>query len=142
MTETRPHHWHIAHGLAGYGPDGADGYNTATEISGSGGLADQISDELDRDAESAHGLIRTEGEAGNFKEAFEAWELHDKLTTLSLNFSIRREDAPLYKDDKPLWERTVLRLVAENFPLDVSDNSRMYVWECTEPECEHLTDDE
>jgi hypothetical protein len=49
-----------------------------------------------------------------------------------MNLDSKREEAPLYKDNPALWESTLQRLINENFPLDVSHNSRLYVWDCIE----------
>lgn len=146
-------HWHVAYGIAGYGPDGVDGFLTATEIRGPGGLADLISTELQKAAEAsyqeAEGLsieadkLREQRLTDRELEALRAYQEEmqrtDTLSTLSANFSINRESAPLYTDNPALWEENVLRLVAKAFPCNISSNERLYVWECEEGgRCEHL----
>jgi hypothetical protein len=128
----------------GYGADGSDGYGTATEISGLGGLADQLSDELKRASESAYELAYILGDNEDYKEAWQEVVRSDNLQTLSKNFSIEREDAPAYKDDMPAWQETVLRLLAENFSpyVQISHNTGLYAWECATEDCEHLNDSE
>lgn len=134
-------HWHAATGLAGYGPDGSNGYATATRI---GELADMMKDELERAADSAAELAGILGENEEYKEAWETHVLADELYAHAYNTSNDRAKAPLYRDNAKLWAEKVLGFLAL-YPLDIDiqGNTRLYVWECEFPDvCEHLKDDD
>ncbi|GAA3751134.1 hypothetical protein [Micromonospora maritima] len=136
-TTTAVTHWHVATGLAGYGPDGSDGYGTATDMPT---LADLIRSEL-RDASSAEDeTSRSIAEAGDYEDAWKIKTRSEELDTLAANFDNKRADAPLYAGRPDLWAETVQRLAVEKFPLDISYNTRLYVWPCEESGCEHLAD--
>jgi len=148
-------HWHYGYATDGYDPDGTDGFPTATEITGLGGLDDQLHDELLDAADRARDAAYSAGELANQqrKEGNDAAELEylrefqqqvervGSLSALATAFDPQRATAPLYKGNPALWEETVLRMVEENFPVRVQDNTCLYVWECsTGDECEHLED--
>ncbi|MEU4534367.1 hypothetical protein AB0G15_05830 [Streptosporangium sp. NPDC023825] len=157
MTENATH-WHIATGLTGHGPDGYNEFGTATEVTGSGGLADQVSDELKRCAESAYesatamrDVAKQAREAGNdgneldaSRDALTEWARSEELDHARMNFDeTDKLDAPVYKENPALWPERVLKLVGEMFPLDISRNSRLYVWLCEAGDaCEHLSEDD
>lgn len=135
-------HWHIATGLAGHGPDGSDGFHTATEIRGLGGLCDQLSEQLTGHSWQSHELAHAYGQSEAYEDAWKEILRSEELETLAANFAPKREDMPLYSDNKELFEKRIREMVGANFPLDVSPNTRLYVWECCEPDCEHLNETE
>lgn len=136
MTST-PVHYHVATGLAGYGPDGSDGYATAMDMAT---LADLIRSELRDASESEDQTSRSLAEAGHYKWAWQAKTRSEAMDTLAANFDNKRAEAPLYRGAAELWAETVQRLAVENFPYDISDNSRLHVWPCEESDCEHLAE--
>jgi hypothetical protein len=132
-------HWHVATGLAGYGPDGSDGFGTGLSVTETAGL---IESELNLASESARELAVARAAAKKYKDAWETMVRSDELDTLALNFSPKRKDAPLYKDNESAWEEEIKRKIGETFPLDIPEHSRLYVWEHEDDECEHLEEDE
>ncbi|TDC01136.1 hypothetical protein E1091_03455 [Micromonospora fluostatini] len=103
-------------------------------------LADLIAEECQRSAgaetDGAEGLA----ESGDFEGAWKTHKRSDALATMAHNFDNRRADAPIYVGRSDLWHDTIRRMAQEAHLRDVSDNSRLYVWECTDVECEHLAD--
>ncbi|MFG3710913.1 hypothetical protein [Micromonospora sp. NPDC047730] len=136
-TTTAVRHWHVATGLVGYGPDGADGYGTAIELTD---VADLIRDELRQAADSEDEGSRSEAEAADFSEAWKLKTRAEHLSILAETFSNDRANAPLYAGKPEMWADTIETLIRQHFPLDISDRSRLYVWPCAEPGCEHLAD--
>ena len=130
------HHWHVATGLAGYGPDASDGNIATINESDAEGLASAIQYELqdiaDFETQNAEGYAESE----DYKSAWETMKNAERLDTLAANFNNMRAQAPLYAGNPALWHETVYRMVAESFPVDYRDgNSRLYVWECSETDC-------
>jgi hypothetical protein len=139
--EAEVKHWHIATGLAGYGPDAADhGYDTATDMRH---LADSIAEELKHFADFNDQGARSEAEAEDYKEAWQTMMLAEELSILAMNLDYdKRLQAPLYVNDAAALDASIERIVSEQFPLDVSYNTRLYVWQCDEAECEHTDESE
>lgn len=133
-------HWHVATGLAGYGPDGSDGYDTAENLRDvSDAIRDRLRDFIDSNDQGARAVADT----GDYKDAWETMMLAESLETLSTNLNNKRGDsAPLYVGKPKLWDETLDRIIGETFPLDVSYNTRLYVWECDTAECDHLDESE
>jgi hypothetical protein len=76
-----------------------------------------------------------QGIADTYHDADEADRLADELSTLAANFTnlANADDpAPLYQGRPELRHARIWDLIGEHFPLDVSDNTRLYVWECAE----------
>jgi hypothetical protein len=133
-------HWHVAYGLAGYGPDGSDGFDSVTTWEA---LAFIVACRLQDSAESEDMTAGSLAESGDFESAWHTHKRADELSVLAMNFDNKRANAPLYRDDKPAWHSTIERLAREHFPLDVTDNTRLYVWECGMPgECEHVGEED
>jgi hypothetical protein len=123
-------HTHVASGLAGYGPDAADsGFIVTHNVRET---AEAIRDELNAWADIAYQSAEALADSGDFEQAWTEHKRSQSLETLRMNLDSKREEAPLYKDNPALWESTLQRLINENFPLDVSHNSRLYVWDCIE----------
>lgn len=128
-------HWHIATGLAGYGPDGADD-NFATAQSAVD-IASAIRWELNQASEFNYEGAQSLAKTGDYKEAWEALKLSESLDTLKANLDYdKRATAPLYIDDKSSLDATIMRLVDETFPLDITHNTRLYVWQCDVVDCD------
>ena len=130
-------HWHIATGLAGYGPDGADGFGTAETLDDAAEYArDELRNAVDSCEEGADILA---GE-GRFEQAWNEHKRADRLEILRANIDPERQNAPLYKDRPEVWAETLSRILGEEFPCDISEHSRLYVWQCDDSECEHRED--
>jgi len=141
-------HWHVAGGLAGYGPDSCDGYGTATSWVQ---LADLLAEELGNAAEYLHEVSEA---AGQFGDKEQAWDLHkeaDEADTLARNFANERANAPLYAGFPDAWDAEVQRLAEAHFPFHYEhtvgpgNTARLalYAWECDEGDaCEHAADED
>jgi hypothetical protein len=154
MTTT---HGHVESGLAGYGPENDDGfypYANATEA------ASAASSELETFIDMAHEVAsiaadfaqraRDEDndtlELDQLREYLQESKRADELDILARNLdSDARAKAPIFLEDSALLEST-MRAVIEGYvdnggnvhtgaPWDVSYNTRLYVWECSETEC-------
>lgn len=126
-------HWHVATGIAGYGPDAADdNFDTLTSIRE---VAESVRYELDACADIAHDAAVAFADAGDFEQAWSEHVRSEDLGTRSLNLDAKREGAPLYVGNPGLWEETLQRLTGECSGMDVTPSVRLYVWECTE-DCE------
>ena len=71
-------------------------------------------------------------ESGDYRDAWEAHTRADDLLMLAMNLDYdRRATAPAYVDDVPALEATMLRIIGENFPLEISGGPAvtLYVWE-------------
>lgn len=126
-------HWHVASGIVGYGPDPADdGFATLHTVHE---IADAVRYELDSYADAAHDFAEQLAGDGDFESAWREHKRSEELGTLVLNLDPARTQAPLYRNDPARWEQTLWTLLGE-LPLDVSDLARLYLWECSEDECE------
>ncbi len=129
-------HTHIASGLAGYGPDASDsdGFTTTHTVRET---AEAIREKLSIWADNAYESAEALADAGQFEEAWTEHRRVGAMNVLRMNLDGIRAESPLYKSrDSEAWDTTLARLISENFPLDVSPNSRLYVWDCSETECE------
>lgn len=131
MSETL--HYHVAYGLAGYGPDASDSDGFPTFES----LGDALSyarDELSTDVDSLHISARMLAESEDYKGAWFEMMRAEDLDILRMNLDPARASAPLYVDDAVAY-RALQQSQLADFPVDVSASSRLYVWDCTETEC-------
>jgi hypothetical protein len=145
-------------GLAGYGPDlEPDDYparsweavasqiawelNSAADFQAEGmsALADQAREAYDQGREyfRLHAQMRPGWQdiAEMYHDADKARRLADELGTLGQNFSNLSDAdnaAPLYAGRPELRHARIWDLIERHFPLDISDNSRLYVWICEE----------
>lgn len=124
-------HYHVSHGLAGYGPDGDSDTPTFDTL---GDALEYARDELSTDADMAHSDAHILAESGDFESAWKAIELMESLELLRANLNPARAAAPLYRDDPAAYAALQVSQAAE-FPIDVSGSSRLYLWDCAEPEC-------
>jgi hypothetical protein len=127
-------HYHVASGLAGYGPDASDSDGFASFDSLSDALEyarNELSTYVDMAHEDAHYL----GDQGDFEAAWRQIELMEHLELLRANLSPERREAPLYARDVAAY-RALQESQADEFPHDVSGNARLYLWECSEVDCE------
>ncbi len=128
-------HYHVESGMQGYGPDSDDGWYAHEGIRD---VADAIRDELSIFEDIAHDSAESFADAGDFESAWSEHKRVESFEFLRANLSNDRESAPLYVDNPALWEGTLARIIGETFPLDVSHNARLYVWECAETDCHNF----
>ena len=125
-------HWHISSGLLGYGPMGDETETVAATLEE---VADCIQYELDAWIDSQYESANALAEMGEFEDAWNTLKRSEHLSAIRANFDNKRADAPLYAGKPQLWRDTIRRQIGELFPLDVSDNSRLYVWDCDDTTC-------
>lgn len=143
-TTTNPSHWHVATGLAGYGPEGSDGFACyATLADALEGAREEMRSFVDMAHDAAHGF----GDAGQFEDAWLEVLRCERLEVLRANLDPARRDAPLYRDRAgyPPGDERWCKLQesqAADFPHDVSHNTRLYLWQCEDPAgCEHCEEE-
>lgn len=130
-------HFHVAYGLAGYGPDGADEFASFATLAEA---LDYARDELVADVDMAHEEAHALADAGDYESAWRAIERMERLETLRANLDPKRAQAPLYRDNPGAYAQ-LQESQAAAFPHDVAGNSRLYLWECESPvTCEHLAE--
>ena len=128
-------HWHVGVGFTGYGPNWADGTDTCLTVAQT---CNEICWHLEAEADACSQQAQSYAEQEQWKSAWKTRELGDSFVALSGNLDYeRRQDAPLYIDNRPLLDRTMLDVFSKEFPLplDIDDNRRLYVWDCKETEC-------
>lgn len=143
-------HWHVAGGLAGYGPNGEDGYAYAVTWRE---LADLLLEGLQRAAEYVYETAQAAAEGGDKAQAWDLVKECEELERLAQNFDNERREAPAYPTDDA-WDAEIQRMVESNFPYyydhTVNDSAEnpsarlaLYAWPCTEgADCEHVEDDD
>src|SRR4029450_5198246 len=130
-------HYHVASGITGYGPDGADGFACFDSLAGALDYArDELSTFADMAHEAAHGFAAEHA----YADAWGEIERMEELETLRANLDPARASAPLYRDDPDAYAALQAEQLA-GFPRLVSHNTGLYVWPCDEPDCEHCDDD-
>jgi hypothetical protein len=135
----RASHWHVATGLAGYGPDGSDGYATFATLAEA---LDYARDELRFAVDHAHESAHAHGDAGDYESAWENVLACERLETLRANLDPARASAPLYRDDAAAFV-ALQESQAADFPHDLTGADRLYLWQCEEPsECDHVDEEE
>ena len=123
---------HVSHGVTGYGPELEP---DDMPLEGVRDICGAIVDELERDADMLEDTASALAESGDYRGAWEAHTRAESLGMLALNLGYdRRATAPLYVDDAPALEATMLRIIRETFPLEISSGPAvtLYVWEPTE----------
>ena len=143
--------FYVHTGLAGYGPDLEDGDYPARSWED---VASQVAWELRSAADFSH--EGATAQADQAKEAYEAaqrgedgvvaaadlyheawtalrlsWEL-DNLAANFENLANAESPAPLYQGRPELRHARIWDLLTSQFPLNISHNSRLYVFECEE----------
>ena len=123
---------HIAHGVTGYGPELEP---DDMPIEGIREICDAIRDELASDADMLEEGASAMADLGDYESAWNDHARANELLALSANLDWdRRATAPLYVGDVPALEATMLRIIRENFPLEISSGPAitLYVWEPTD----------
>ncbi len=129
-------HWHVAFGIAGYGPS-ADSFSVAVTPRE---LATLVEQELHYTADEEHEFADILAESGEFEKAWATLIRSRNLDILARNLSPSRLATPLYRDNYAGWVAQQAQRIRETFPLDVSDSGRLYVWECGESGCDQDQD--
>lgn len=131
-------HWHVATGLAGYGPDGSDGYACFDSLSGA---LEYARDEVLASVDYAHDSAHAAAASDDYRGAWEDVLRMESLETLAANLGSWRKSAPLYLHDPDAYA-ALQESQAADFPHDVSHNTRLYLWQCEDPTtCEHCDED-
>lgn len=152
-------HYHVASGIAGYGPDCDEGTPTFESLAGALDYArDELSTYVDMAHEHAHDLAlhasqyhaafkldpaRDDMQAmalDHYAQAWEELERAETLDTLRANLDPARASAPLYRHD-PSAYAALQQSQADEFPHDVSDNARLYLWVCSQSDEDCREDD-
>jgi hypothetical protein len=129
-------HYHVANGIAGYGPDCDESTPTYDTLADAiEGAREELSVWEDIARETAEGFA----DAGDFESAWKEHKRAESLWILRANLDPARKNAPLYRDN-PKAYADLLKSQFEDFPHDVSTNSRLYLWECDNEECESEDD--
>jgi len=124
--------FYVHTGLAGYGPDLEDGDYPARSWED---VASQVAWELRSAADFSHEGARVVAAADLYHEAWTALRLSWELDNLAANFenlANAESPAPLYQGRPELRHARIWDLLTSQFPLNISHNSRLYVFECEE----------
>jgi hypothetical protein len=148
--------FYVKTGLAGYGPDlepedmpATSWEDVALQVAGelshmaefndqgASALADQAREAYEPAMASPESIpAKTWADiAYTYHEADEARRLADELGILGQNFTNLAESedpAPLYQGRPELRHARIWDLISKHMPMDVSHNTRLYVWECNE----------
>lgn len=125
-------HLHIGYGIVGYGPENDDGTPTLDTWED---VADYLHSELSTVVDMIGEDADAHADTGEYETAWHTLKRSDDVDILRRNLDPRRRFAPLYANDPAAWNDTIQRTIADNFPLDVTGATRLYVWECAETEC-------
>lgn len=151
-------HFHVSHGLAGYGPDVDENTPTFTTLGAALEYArDELSTDVDMAHEDAHALALHASQyhatwkldrsredmqrmaLDHYADAWRELERVEAIELLRANLDPARSSAPLYVNDAAACA-ALQEEQAAGFPVDVSPNSRLYLWSCDESECEEDED--
>jgi hypothetical protein len=121
--------YYVKTGLAGYGPDLDENDYPAMSWES---LASEVASELSAMADFAmEGAYLAGDVEGDYQRAWQEFKRSESLAMLAAELDSERANAPLYTGRPELWHATIYSIVSARFPLDVSDNTRLYVWECS-----------
>lgn len=141
--------FYVKTGLAGYGPDLDESdmpYISWEDIASA--IATEFRDMAEFNGQGASATAETAETLYNdpvadaritaleyYRDAWKTLKLAEELDNMAMNFDnlAKTEDvAPLYQGRPELRHARIWNLITEQFPYDVSYNSRLYVWECEE----------
>jgi hypothetical protein len=115
------------YGIPGYGPDASnDSFSIADNWPD---VADDLRRRLEECAEGENDSATMYAEQGDYETAWKTRKHADEMWNLAANLNNDRRNAPLYKDNPALWDETIKKIIAENFPYDVNSGLRIYAWE-------------
>ena len=131
-------HWHIYYAFPGCLPEGDPSTYESVEAA-----AEDLHDHwLDKLSEGLYEDAVIAGEAGEYEEAWKTIMRSEEVGNLARNFSPTRRNVPTYDGRPEAFRKMLLALIHENFPLDGSRGTYLYVTECVETDCEVEADDE
>lgn len=116
-----------AYGIPGYGPDASDDSYSMCETWPD--VADDLKRRLEECADSEGDSAESYADAGDYETAWNTRKHADEMYNLAANLDNKRQHAPLYEGQPDLWAETIERIVAEHFPYDVNDSTRIYAWD-------------
>lgn len=123
----------IATGLPGYGPDASDDNYAIVDDRYTedpwNTLAVAIREEIENLSEMLWQEMSALGDAGDYEGYYKIHQRIIELDNLAANLSPSRQFAPLYAGDAPAWHAEIKRIIDENFPADINNSVRLYVWE-------------
>jgi hypothetical protein len=123
---------YVKHGITGYGPDLEP---DDMPVEGVREICDAIRWELSSDADMLEDGAAAMAESGDYESAWEDHTRANDLLTLAMSLDYdRRATAPAYVGDVPALEESMLRIIGESFPLEISSGPAitLYVWEPTD----------
>lgn len=123
---------HVKHGVTGYGPELEP---DDMPMEGVRDICHAIRWELESDADMLEDGAAALAESGDYESAWKDHARANDLLTLAMNLDWdRRATAPAYVDDVPALEATMLRIIGESFPLEISSGPAitLYVWEASD----------
>lgn len=126
--------YYVKTGLTGYGPDLDESDSPAGSWEG---VASEISEELHHAADFAmEGAYIAGDMEGDYERAWKQFKLSENLNVKAMEFDNKRAETPLYAGRPELWHATIHSMITNEFPLDISDNSKLYVWETIVESCD------
>ena len=123
---------YVKHGITGYGPELEP---DDLPMEGIREICDAIRWELESDADMLEDGAGAMAEDGDYESAWKDHARASELLTLAMSLDYdRRAAAPAYVDNVPALEATMLRIIGESFPLEISSGPAitLYVWEPTD----------
>jgi hypothetical protein len=138
MSDTTTRHYHVAFGLAGYGPDAADsdGFPFLPSLRDAVQYAGR---ELVDAAEYLFEGATVAGDQQDYETAWLDFRHSEDLRNLAANADIDgRADAPLFIGPEGAGRlAATVEDIAAGFPVDLdrSGTRRLYLWECVESGC-------
>jgi len=122
--------YYVKTGLSGYGPDlEPDDMPARSWESVASEIAWELIQAADYAMEGAYIAGDTEGD---YERAWKEFKRSEFLASVAQELNNERANAPLYAGRPELWHATIHSIITARFPLDISDNTRLYVWECEE----------
>lgn len=143
---TKDSHWHVAYGLTGYGPEGADDSWASVQHDQYEELLELIRGDLESSIEDIGEQMTLGHEQGDREGLYDDFgrlrKAEETLINLE-NLVIQRGHLDPSRDDLNLadWKTRVQDWVVNNFPLPVAHNSGLYVLLCpANRDCDHWKD--
>jgi len=131
-------HWHVAHGLDGYGPN-TDPDSDCVRVADFGGLLRTIAGELEHDLEYIGGQCDTDADAGDGDNLLRDYRFMRAVRDAEVEFTaaVENRDNDFWKDKREKFDARWTAKIFQTFPLQVSHNTNLHVWVCESPDiCE------
>ena len=131
-------HWHVAHGLDGYGPNtGPD--DDCVRVTDFGDLLPVIAGELENDLERIGQACDIDAENDDPGELLKDYRIMRAIQDAHLEFgnAAAIRDNEFWKDKRGQFDAQWTTKVHQTFPMQISHNTNLYVWVCEFPDiCE------